>query len=56
MVYTKEMAEQIIDDIQNNEWYCKQYGSESNLSTLEKIIIIAGLKGLIMTMEKEVQE
>lgn len=44
---TKRAIEQLIGDIQDNEWYCIQGGSESEMLEWEKALIVAGLKSLL---------
>ena len=38
---------QLIDDIQENDWYCIQNGSECNLHEWEKVLLVAGLESLL---------
>ena len=38
---------QLIGDIQDNEWYCIQCGAESELEEWEKNMIIKGLRKLL---------
>lgn len=45
---TKRAIDQLIGDIQDNEWYCIQGGSESELEDLEKKLIINGLKRMLV--------
>ena len=40
------IIEQLIDDIQGNDWYCIQNGSECNLHEWEKVLLAAGLESL----------
>ncbi len=40
------IIDQLISDIQNNEWYCIQGGSESELEDWEKNLIVSGLRKL----------
>lgn len=35
---------QLINDIQDNDWYCIQNGSECNLHEWEKVLLVAGWK------------
>lgn len=44
---TKRAIEQLIGDIQDNEWYCVQGGSESELENWEKNLIVIGLRRLL---------
>lgn len=44
---TKRAIEQLIGDIQHNEWYCTQGESESELEHWEKNLIIIGLRKLL---------
>ena len=44
---TKRAIDQLIGDIQDNEWYCKQGDSESELKHWEKNLILAGLRKLL---------
>ena len=44
---TKRAIDQIIDDINDNNWYCIQGGSESGMEDWEKELIITGLKRLL---------
>ena len=44
---TKRAIDQLILDIQYNEWYCVQGGSESELLEWEKGLIITGLRRLL---------
>ena len=48
---TKRAIEQLILDIQYNEWYCVQGDSESELKDWEKILIVNGLKKLLSEAE-----
>ena len=41
------IIDQLINDIQNNEWYCIQDGSESELKDWEKNLIVIGLRKLL---------
>ncbi len=43
----KRAIDQLIMDIQENEWYCLQGGSESQMEDWEKKLIIDGLKRLL---------
>ena len=43
---TKRAIDQLIGDIQDNEWYCIQCGSESEMVDWEKELIITGLRRL----------
>ncbi len=38
---------QLINDIQENDWYCIQNGGESNLHEWEKALLVAGLESLM---------
>lgn len=42
----KRAIDILIGDIQDNEWYCIQGGSESEMLDWEKELIIAGLRRL----------
>ena len=44
---TKREIDLLIDDIQDNEWYCIQGGSESELKDWEKNLIVIGLRKLL---------
>ncbi len=44
---TKRAIDQLIGDIQDNEWYCIQCGSESELKDWEKDLIVIGLRKLL---------
>lgn len=44
---TKRAIDILIGDIQDNEWYCIQGGSESELEDWEKELIINGLKRML---------
>ena len=44
---TKRAIGQLILDIQYNEWYCMQGGSESELKDWEKDLIVIGLRKLL---------
>ena len=44
---TKRAIDQLIGDIHDNEWYCIQGGSESELEDWEKELIITGLKRML---------
>ena len=46
-MWSKPAIEQLIDDIKNNEWFCEQGDSESQMEDWEKKLIVAGLKKLI---------
>ena len=41
------IIDQLIGDIQNNDWYCVQGGSESELEYWEKDLIVIGLRKLL---------
>ena len=43
----KRAINQLIGDIQDNEWYCIQCGSESELKDWEKNLIVIGLRRLL---------
>jgi ribosomal protein L37AE/L43A len=43
---TKRAINLLIGDIQDNEWYCIQCGSESELKDWEKELIVTGLRKL----------
>lgn len=47
----KRAIDQLIMDIQENEWYCLQGGSESQMEDWEKKLIIDGLKRLLEVCE-----
>lgn len=40
------IIDQLINDIQENDWYCIQNGSECDLHGWEKALIVAGLESL----------
>ena len=42
----KPLFDQLINDIKDNDWYCVQNGSESEMEEWEKAAIIAGLMEL----------
>ena len=44
---TKRTIDQLIGDIQDNEWLCIQGGSESEMEDWEKDLIIEGLIRLL---------
>lgn len=44
---TKRAIDQLIGDIHDNEWYCVQGGSESEMTEWEKEIIIEALIRLL---------
>lgn len=44
---TKRAIDQLIFDIRENEWYCEQGDSESQMEDWEKKLIIDGLKRLL---------
>ena len=44
---TKRAIDQLIGDIQDNEWYCIQGESESELEYWEKNLIVIGLRKLL---------
>ena len=44
---TKRAIDILIGDMQDNDWYCIQGGSESSMEDWEKELIIAGLKRLL---------
>ena len=44
---TKRPIDQLIGDIYDNEWYCVQGGSESEMEDWEKELIIEGLIRLL---------
>ena len=44
---TKRAINLLIGDIQDNEWYCIQGGSESELKDWEKELIVTGLRKLL---------
>jgi hypothetical protein len=41
------IIDQLINDIQDNEWYCIQGGSESELEDWEKNLIVIGQRKLL---------
>ena len=41
------IIDQLINDIQGNDWYCIQNGSECNLREWEKALLVAGLESLL---------
>ena len=41
------IIKQLIYDIQENDWYCIQNGSECNLHEWEKVLLVAGLESLM---------
>ena len=43
----KAIIYQLMNDIQDNEWYCKQGDSESELEYWEKNMIVIGLRKLL---------
>ena len=43
----KAIIDQLINDIQGNDWYCIQNGSECNLREWEKALLAAGLESLL---------
>ena len=43
----KKAIDILIGDIQDNEWYCIQGGSESELKDWEKNLIVIGLRKLL---------
>ena len=43
----KRAVDLLIGDIRDNEWYCIQGDSESEMLEREKALIVAGLKSLI---------
>lgn len=45
------IIDKLINDIQENEWYCIQNGSECNLHEWEKALLVAGLKSLLGSEE-----
>ena len=57
---TKRAIDQLIGDIQENEWYCLQGGSESELELWEKDLIVIGLRKLLLDAdfkeESEIEE
>jgi hypothetical protein len=40
------IIDQLINDIQENDWYCIQNGSECDLHEWEKALLVAGLESL----------
>ena len=38
---------QLIDDIQDNDWYCIHSGIEDNMHEWEKALLVAGLESLL---------
>ena len=48
---TKGAIEQLIADIQYNEWYCTDEYSESELEYWEKDLIVTGLRKLLEEFE-----
>ena len=50
---TKRAIDQLIGDIQDNEWYCLQGGSESELEFWEKKLIVIGLRKLLSDADFE---
>lgn len=43
------IIDQLINDIQENDWYCIQNGSEFDLHGWEKALIVAGLESLLVS-------
>ena len=41
------IIDQLINDIQDNDWYCYHSGIEDNLHEWEKALLVAGLKSLL---------
>lgn len=41
------IIDQLITDIQENDWYCIQNWSECNLHEWEKALLVAGLESLL---------
>ena len=41
------IIDQLINDIQENDWYCIQNGSECDLHGWEKALIVIGLRKLL---------
>ena len=50
---TKRAIDQLIGDIQDNEWHCLQGGSESELEFWEKNLIVIGLRKLLLDADFE---
>ena len=46
-IYHKGCIDQLICDIQENEWYCEQGDSQSQMEDWEKKLIVDGLKRLL---------
>ena len=51
---TKRAIDQLIGDIQDNEWYCTQGESESELKHWEKNMIVIGLRKLLVEVDMSV--
>lgn len=49
----KRAIVQLIRDVQDNEWYCLQGGSESELEFWEKELIVIGLRKLLLDADFE---
>ena len=43
----RAVIDQLINDIEENDWYCIQNGSECNLHGWEKALLVAGLESLL---------
>ena len=43
----RAIIDQIINYIEENDWYCIQYWGESNLHEWEKVLLVAGLESLL---------
>ena len=50
---TKRAIDQIIDDINDNDWYCIEGGSESGMEDWEKNLIVIGLRKLLLDADFE---
>ena len=43
----RAIIDQLINYIEENDWYCIQYWGESNLHEWEKALLVAGLESLL---------
>ena len=52
-VYHKGKIDQLICDIEENEWFCEQGESQSQMEDWEKVLIVEGLKKILLEGENK---
>ena len=50
---TKQAIDQLIGDIQKNEWYCLKGDIENELEYWEKNLIVTGLKNMLFGTDSD---